>query len=85
MARMPKIEVELELMERNTMKLYEYAVILHPTDKEREDGKTAEIVVPVTAIVAKDENEVRLIAARNIAGPALSATDRVEVAVRPFC
>ena len=66
------------------MKLFEYAVVLQPTAKEKKDGKRADVIVPVTTVVANDEAEVRTIAALAIPDEHKSKTDRIEVAVRPF-
>ncbi len=70
--------------------LYQYAVLLRPTDTEREDGAKTKVVVPPSGwILASSEQEVVLLAAKQI--PSKMGTiilaecaDRLEVVVRPF-
>ena len=67
--------------------LYEYAVILQEKkDKDGEVTEPAEVIVPVTAIAARDEGQAQLLAARaipeEIAGN--GKLDRLTVVVRPF-
>ncbi len=70
------------------MKLFEYAVIHRPRRKKSEidDGQpeTANLVVPITPVVAKDVAEVQIIAARKIPENLLGELDRVDVVVRSF-
>ena len=66
------------------MRIFQYAVLLHPTDKEKKEGGRTKIIVEVTTIVAKDEGEAGMRAAREIADEYTDKLDRVEVAVRPF-
>jgi hypothetical protein len=56
------------------MKLFEYAAILHPTKKDKEDGKPSQILIPPTHCLAHDI----------LKDDVLDKLDRVEVAVRPF-
>lgn len=69
------------------MLLYEYAVILNEKrDKDNEVTEEAQIVVAPTTILARDEKQAQLLAARAI--PAEHTTsdklDRLTVVVRPF-
>ena len=69
------------------MKLYEYAVILdEKTDRDGEVTEEAAVVVPVTAVLARDDAQAQLLAARSI--PEEFTTngklDRLTVVVRPF-
>lgn len=69
------------------MKLYEYAVILD--EKEDRDGETiedAQIVVPPTAVLARDDAQAQLLAARAIPAEHIDGgkLDRLTVVVRPF-
>ena len=66
------------------MKLYEYAVVL---DERREKGKIAEpaeIVVEPTAVLARDDAQAQLLAARAIPEDYIDRIDRLTVVVRPF-
>lgn len=67
--------------------MFEYAVILNEKrDKDGEVTEPAEMVVPVTAVLARDEDQAQLLAARaipdEIAGN--GKLDRLVVVVRPF-
>lgn len=66
------------------MKLFQFAVIMHPTEKELEDGKQSKIIVPITTVISKDVSGATLQAGRAIPEEYLDKLDRIEVAVRPF-
>jgi len=66
------------------MKLFQYAVILHPTEKEKEDGAKSKLIVNVMTVLAKDAGAAALLAARAIPAEYVEKLDQVEVAVRPF-
>lgn len=69
------------------MKLYEYAVIRD--EKEDRDGEVvqeAKIVVEPTAVLARDDAQAQLLAARSIPEEEIKNgnLDRIAVVVRPF-
>ena len=69
------------------MKLYEYAVVLNEKrDKDNEVTDDSRIVVPITAVVARDDAQAQLLAARAIPEEYLTngKLDRLTVVVRPF-
>jgi hypothetical protein len=66
------------------MKIFQYAAILHPTEKEKKDGKRAELILELTTVLASNEAEAQLIAARAIPAEHADKLDRVMVALRPF-
>lgn len=69
------------------MKLFEYAIIHHPktTKDQRDAGKEARsVLVKFAQTLAKDANEVNILAARQIPDELLEKLDEVEIAVRPF-
>lgn len=69
------------------MKLYEYAVVLdEKRDKDDEVVEEASVIVPVTVILARDDTQAQLLAARSIPDEAISngKLDRLTVVVRPF-
>lgn len=69
------------------MKLFEYTVILNEKrDKDGELVDDAEIVVPITAVLARDEGQAQLLAGRAIPDELVSngSLDRLVVVVRPF-
>ncbi len=69
------------------MKLYEYAVVLdEKRNKDDEITDDSRIVVGVTAILARDDAQAQLLAARSIPDEYLTngKLDRLTVVVRPF-
>lgn len=69
------------------MKLYEYAVVLdEKLDRDDEITEEATVVVPVTAVLARDDAQAQLLAARSIPEEYVSngKLDRLTVVVRPF-
>ena len=67
--------------------LYEYAVILNEKrDKDGEETEPAELVVEPTTVLARDEGQAQMLAAR--ASPESltknGKLDRLVVVVRPF-
>lgn len=67
------------------LRLFEYIVLLHPeTDKDgKELGKT-KLLKDVSRLLAKDEKQVGVLAAREIPEENVDHLDRVEIVVRPF-
>jgi hypothetical protein len=69
------------------VKLYEYAVVLNEKrDKDDEVTDDSQIVVPVTTVLAKDDAQAQLLAARSIPEEYVGSErlDRLVVVVRPF-
>ena len=66
------------------MALYQFAAVLHPTDKEAEAGKKSKLIVDVQTVVANDEKGAILMAAKSIPDSYAEKLDQVEVVVRPF-
>jgi len=67
-------------------RIFEYAILFHPRRKKDEEAGSGDsiLAIDVTRILARDEKEVQLIAARAIPEKYLDSLDCVEVAVRPF-
>jgi hypothetical protein len=68
-------------------KLYEYAVLLdEKRDKDGEVTEEAAIVVPLTTVLARDDGQAQMLAARSIPEEYVSngKIDRLMVVVRPF-
>lgn len=67
------------------LKLFEYAVLLHPeVDKDgKEVGKT-QVLTSMTEALAKDEQQVGMLAARQVPSEHIEHLERVEIVVRPF-
>lgn len=67
------------------LKLFEYAVLLHPeTDKEGKDIGKTEVLKAVSTVLAKDDKQVGVLAAREIPDAHVEHLERVEIVVRPF-
>lgn len=70
------------------MKIYEYAVIYHPTstkeEKERGEKSKSKLVVDVTRVLCRDDKEAAMLAARAIPEEYVAKLDRCEIAIRPF-
>lgn len=66
------------------MKLYQYAVIYTPSEKEAKKGKEAELIVDLTTILAADDKSVQFKAVREIPEKYEGKFDQIQVVVRPF-
>jgi len=67
------------------MKLYEYAVILdEKRDKDDEITEESQVIVPVETVLARDDAQAQLLAARSIPEERIKDIDRLTVVVRPF-
>jgi hypothetical protein len=69
------------------MKLYEYAVVLdEKRDKDDDVTEEAAVVVPVQTVLARDDAQAQLLAARSIPDEYVTngKLDRLTVVVRPF-
>lgn len=66
------------------MKLFEFAVLEHPTSEEKKAGVSSKILVDVQRVLAPDEKAAAMLAGRQIPENALSRIDRLEIAIRPF-
>lgn len=66
------------------MKIFQVAVLLHPTEEERKSGKTTELALDVRSVLAMDEKGAVMEAARLLDAETMKKKDRLEVAVRPF-
>jgi hypothetical protein len=70
------------------MKLYEYAVIYNPlpTKDQSDRGEVPKsvLIVDVKRVLANNEKEALMLAARDIPETHTAFLDRVEIACRPF-
>lgn len=75
-------------MDVKKMKLFEYAVIHHPAPTEDEQKRGAqpksELLVEPEYVLAFDEKEASVLAARAIPDSHVDQLDRVEIVLRPF-
>lgn len=65
-------------------RLFQFAVIFNPTKEQAEKGEKAKIVVELQTILARDEKEVQMKAAKAIPVEYDEKLSQLEVAVRPF-
>ncbi len=70
---------------RKRMKAFQYIIIHHPSEAAKK-LKTVkdEILVPLTTVLAADQQSALLLAARVIPDHYLDSLDEIEVAIRPF-
>ena len=62
---------------------YDYVVLLHPTDKELEDGKHSEKIIGGN-VLAHDNNDAFMKVTTMIPSDKMSDTSRLEILIRPF-
>lgn len=67
--------------QEDTMRLYEFAAYFIPTEK----GEKALIVVAPTTVLAKTEDQAKVLAGRAIPEQYADQLDKVTIVVRPFC
>lgn len=68
-------------------KLFEYAVLFHHKAKKVEGvehTQTADLIVDVKRLIAKDDKTVAMLAARAIPEEYLDKLDQCEIIIRPF-
>lgn len=66
-------------------KLFEYVIVHHPKRKEKEEEKRSVLVSNgIKLVLAKDDKEVGMRAAREIPESYLDKLDQVEIIIRPF-
>ncbi len=66
------------------MKLFQYAILWHPTDQQRKDGKSDLIVKDISSLLQKDQSTALLAIARLIPEEYIGQLEQVEIAIRPF-
>ena len=66
-------------------KLYEFAVLHHPKPAKKDDPEPkSRVIVAVTNVLARDDKEAALYAAREIPSEFEDKLEEVEIVVRPF-
>lgn len=65
-------------------KLYQYAVIWNPTEEQAKSGEKAKVLVEPATLLAKDDQQAYILAARKVPDDYLEQLDQVQIAVRPF-
>jgi hypothetical protein len=67
-----------------SMRIFEYAVLKEPTPDEAKTGATTVLLVPITPVMALNEEQAMMLAGRAVPEAELPNMDRITVAVRPF-
>jgi hypothetical protein len=65
-------------------KLFQYAVLWHPTEKQEKEGANSKILKEVSTILAKDTQSVAIRASMEISPEYKDELDQIEIAIRPF-
>ena len=65
-------------------RLFQYAVIFNPTEEEAKNGQKAKVLVEPATILAKDDQQAYILAARKVPEDYVDKLDQVSIAVRPF-
>ena len=65
-------------------RIFEFAILLHPTEDEEKAGAVTQMLVEPTTVLAADVDAANILAARKIPDAHLERLDRIEIAVRPF-
>ena len=65
-------------------KLYEYAILWHPTKEQKEDGKKSEVVVKPTTVLAPGDGVAQMIAVKAIPDKYAEEFDQIDIVIRPF-
>ena len=73
------------ITETQKPKLFQYAVIWHPSEKQiKDEGKKSEVLVQPTTELLKDAAAAAMKAAMSIPATHKDQLDQIEIAVRPF-
>ena len=64
--------------------IFEYAIIWHPSKEQDKNGEKAKILVEPTVVLSESEQNVTILASRQIPEDYLSQLNQIDIAVRPF-
>jgi hypothetical protein len=66
-------------------KLFQYAILWHPTEKQvKDEGLKSKVLVELKTVLAADQNSAGMAAAMEIPADKKNELDQIEIAVRPF-
>lgn len=68
---------------KNKLQLFQYAILLHPTEDQAKSGKKTELL-KFDTILASGKESAMVLASRSIPEEQLEDLDQVEVILRPF-
>ena len=65
--------------------LFQYAVIFNPSEKQvKEESLESKLIVEMQTVLAKDQNEVTMMAAMAIPQEYKDKLSQIQIVVRPF-
>lgn len=68
-----------------TPKLFLYALVWHPTDKQtKDDGAKSKVIKEITHLLANDDNTAFKMAAMQIPTEYKDQPEQVQIIIRPF-
>ena len=65
-------------------KLYQFAIIWNPNEKQQEEGKRAKLLVEPTTILSTSDQQVLITASMAIPSEHKDDLDQIDIVVRPF-
>jgi len=65
-------------------KLFQYAIIYHPTKDEEKEGKKSLLVSDIRTILASDEKTALILISREIPAEYLDRLERLDIAIKSF-
>lgn len=66
-------------------KLFQYAIIWHPTDKQvKEESLKSKVLGEIKTILAIDHNSASMAAAMEIPADKKNELDQIQIIIRPF-
>jgi len=66
-------------------KLFQYAILWHPTEKQvKDDGAKSKVLVEPKTIMAIDQSGAAMAAAMEIPADKKGELDQIEIVLRPF-
>ena len=66
-------------------KLFQYAILWHPTEKQiKDEGLKSKVLVEPATILANDQSSAAMAAAMEIPSDKKAELDQIEIVLRPF-
>lgn len=66
-------------------KLFQYAILWHPTEKQAKDeGLKSKVIIEPKTVLSLDQNSAAMSAAMEIPADYKNQLDQIEIALRPF-
>lgn len=66
------------------LKLFQYAILFHPNEKERKDGEKTKLLVEPKTILTTDQQSAGMEAVMDIPADYKGKLDQIEIALHPF-